>query len=471
MKKSFISLILATAMALTSAVSLTTVANAGAGDINYINQYHFNGSSTTTDVFGPSGNYEIVAGTNAGLVSGDKIVKVTGGTTTVPMSLFAGYGWGSNSAVKHATFEFEVYKTGTNDELNIIPTADDRYGMRIKNTGAVVAINVVSGSWNEVELTGSPAVTANRWHRFAIEYDMTNGTAKLYMDDTLIDTNTTMITSGTYVPCDFTIQSKSTTNDTYLNNVLFYEGGYVPGAKEFEIPEEIPSEAPTVTPTETPTEAPVPSLMPNPDGAIEVVHNNGTVTATGEGVEVVYTVLITSDNENFTDDEIWYVGQATEGTLLNAAAGFAIKSGAPAGTYIMHIGYTSMNAGMSTAARQVEFTIGESTTEAPTQAPTEAPTETPEEFKVELTSTEVDVDGNITVSVNVDNIINAQQFTLFFVEKDSHGTLKSITAQKVTADGSYPVSLPKYSAASNYVMYAWTDTLTPVTPAFSVRNQ
>ena len=67
----------------------------------------------------------------------------------------------------------------------------------------------------------------------------------------------------------------------------------------------------------------------------KATYNDGTVTSDAQNVK---TVLIT-DNKN----DVWYVNQAEAGSALNAATGFAMKTGAPAGTYTLALGYTDVD--------------------------------------------------------------------------------------------------------------------------------
>ena len=97
--------------------------------------------------------------------------------------------------------------------------------------------------------------------------------------------------------------------------------------------------------------------------AEEAAYDKTTNTASAVK-ENVKTVLITNTETGIESGNIFYVDQAKTGSVLDAAAGFAMKANAPDGTYFMRLGYNELVSG-SAAAETLSFTI---TTIAPDSA-------------------------------------------------------------------------------------------------------
>lgn len=197
---------------------------ASADNTNYIKNYTFDGV-TSTDALGKetgqSGNYEIVSGTGYGLNAGDDVAKLTGKNL-----YFAGNQWGADLGVKHATYEFELYTENEKNKLQFYPTRYNRYGLQVGGdaNGTVMAM---TPSWSTASISGSPEMAKGGWHKFAIEYDMTNGKMLIYMDKTLIHTQTGLTTTDN-VPADigFHYSSGAANTNILINNLKCYEGGY-----------------------------------------------------------------------------------------------------------------------------------------------------------------------------------------------------------------------------------------------------
>lgn len=190
--------------------------------MSYYANDNFDGK-TTTDVLGTNATYEIVDGTNAGLSADDKLLSLTPGTdstTSVPGSYFNGTNWNDNTGYKQATIEFDYYTTNTWDDFYFYPTGSNRYGIRIKAGGDNAVMGLTPG-WAE----NSTGVTAPRyeWHHFAMEYDMTASTFKIYKDNTVIYETTGLVMTDS-VPADFQLRASNNNGRTYINNLKFYEG-------------------------------------------------------------------------------------------------------------------------------------------------------------------------------------------------------------------------------------------------------
>ncbi len=221
-------------------VIVSKIGDLADGDgINYLNNYTFD-DETTTDAFGSNGSYEIVDGTVAGLSASDKIAYLTGGSggsKDIANSYFAGASWGDSTTVTHATFQFDVYMTNTWNQLQVIPTAKNRYGIRFVAEESPNTLKVMeggTGAANILDMATPSTYTRYEWHEYALEFNMPAGLATLYIDGNVVDTWTGLTTTDC-VPADFNITgTSSSSGNIYMNNICFYEGGYI-GETEEEV--------------------------------------------------------------------------------------------------------------------------------------------------------------------------------------------------------------------------------------------
>ena len=88
-------------------------------------------------------------------------------------------------------------------------------------------------------------------------------------------------------------------------------------------------------------------------------YNEGVVSYPAEGVKAA---LVTDAAE-----EIWYVNQAEFGSALDVTTGFALKAGAPAGTYTLSLGYTEVGE-EAKPSKKITFDIVEKLADLPVTA-------------------------------------------------------------------------------------------------------
>jgi len=88
-------------------------------------------------------------------------------------------------------------------------------------------------------------------------------------------------------------------------------------------------------------------------------YNAGVVSYPATGVK---TAIITD-----AADSIWYIDQAKFGTTLDAAAGFAMKTDAPVGTYTLALGYTGVGEEVK-PSEKITFDIVEKLADLPVAA-------------------------------------------------------------------------------------------------------
>lgn len=90
--------------------------------------------------------------------------------------------------------------------------------------------------------------------------------------------------------------------------------------------------------------------------AEEATYVDGVVSYPASGVK---TVLVTD-----SVDDIWYINQAEFGSALDATAGFALKTEAPAGAYTLSLGYNDVGE-TGKAMEEVTFEIVEALADLP----------------------------------------------------------------------------------------------------------
>ncbi len=191
---------------------------------------------TETDLLGSGGSGAVVAGNVAGLSADNKVLSLTPGSDGQKgvNTFFDNTNWGDNTGLKVATFEFDYYTTNTWDEFYVYPTAYNRYGIHINADGNNTVMGMTPG-WTKVstgELGGR-----YEWHKYALEYDMPNGTFKIYMDGDEIY-STTGLDTNDFVPSDFQLRCSTKNGNTYIDNIKFYEGTYGADLIEDETPAE-----------------------------------------------------------------------------------------------------------------------------------------------------------------------------------------------------------------------------------------
>ncbi len=279
----------------------------------------FDGDDGASGVFGTAGTYEVYAGNDSqngysfGLSSYDDVVKLytgTKGSNMVAGSYLNGTSWGDDTPWEKGTLKFDIFTTNTWFDVNVLPTARNRYGVKLK-AGSTQAVKALTNGWTEAD-TGLTYSRANgNWMEIACEFDIPNDTYKLYVNgEVAYETTEAGFDKNHGVPADWQITGSTAGNGyAFLNNLYFYEGGYedAPADPEYpsEAPTEVPTEASTEEPTETPTEAPT-------EAPIVTVTFVGGDSATGTPPESITGELVTMPENPFINEGYKFAGWYTE---------------------------------------------------------------------------------------------------------------------------------------------------------------
>lgn len=168
---------------------------------------------TSTKIFGTYDvNYELVSGKAYGLQESDTVARLTGENR-----YFNNVPWNRNSGTQQLTFEFDLYTEDANTTFQFYPVGSNRYGIQV-NGGMVYSL--IPG-WKTVSTNKS--MPAKEWHHFKIEYEMANGQMLIYMDNSLIYTQTGLDKTA-YTPMDHYFNLAKLVDDkgVAVNNVKCY---------------------------------------------------------------------------------------------------------------------------------------------------------------------------------------------------------------------------------------------------------
>ncbi len=224
-----------------STLVLPMTAEAANEGVNFIHKVTFDEAADATGVFGTGDAYQVVAG-NAEtdsrfpvLSAKDKVAKLTAGSAGTPAdgtakSYLFSKNWGDNTGVAHATLQFDIALTNSYNEFRVYPAGNGndggmkRYGIELPhNVGDNRTLKTLKNSWDRID-TGA-VITRFQWYEIAMEWDTTNGIAKVYVDGEVVDTWDAI--TGSVTPNDFLFQMTNTDNGAaYINNLYYYEGGY-----------------------------------------------------------------------------------------------------------------------------------------------------------------------------------------------------------------------------------------------------
>lgn len=279
----------------------------------------------------------VVAGDEAGKLSGDKILKLGtqsgGGDVTIGTSVE----WGATTGKSVSTLQFDVFVENSFSTLRIWPwggNSNDRPGFHINTTSGEgitdenrQTVGITDGSGDEYNGTVMPR---GEWVEFALEWNVTEGKAYLFMNGEVIEA----VDYAGYknsTPADIKmsfsnpaekIDDKGTVDEeddeilsffsVYMDNIVWYSGGYEAG--EYTAPEP-------------------------PDADVIAIPYATGETYNKDGIDYVFVTVTTPA---ISDMSLYDTVRITDGTVVKEASiadvfGTSVTGAAEMGLCVMNV--------------------------------------------------------------------------------------------------------------------------------------